>query len=57
MGSIRATGKIKQAKIEAVVTRKDGTTENLGTISYYHRNPLKRLIFKVKQALKRLFGK
>ena len=37
----------REATIEAVVTRADGTVENLGTVSYWHRNPLKRLIFKL----------
>lgn len=30
----------KQTSIHAVVTRKDGTVENLGLISYWHRNPI-----------------
>lgn len=29
--------------VEAVVTRSDGTVENLGTVAYWHRNPLKRI--------------
>jgi hypothetical protein len=35
--------------IEAVVIRKDGTRQNLGTVSYWHRNPLMRLLWKAKQ--------
>ena len=28
-------------------TRADGTIENLGTIQYWHKNPLKRLLCKI----------
>lgn len=34
---------VVETEIEAVVIRKDGTRENLGTVSYWHRNPLRRL--------------
>lgn len=30
----------KQASLHAVVTRADGRVENLGVISFYHKNPL-----------------
>lgn len=36
-----------EASIRAVVTRADGTVEDLGVISYWHRNPLRRLLFKL----------
>lgn len=32
---------------EAVVIRADGTREDLGVISYYHKNPLKRLYWRL----------
>jgi hypothetical protein len=32
----------KQTSIDAVVIRADGTRVDLGTIAYYHRNPLRR---------------
>lgn len=35
--------------IELIVTRADGTIEDLGVVSYWHRNPLKRLAWRVKQ--------
>jgi len=54
-GSIKASAKIKHATIEAVITRADGSVENLGTISYYHRNPLKRAWWHVTKALKGAF--
>lgn len=48
------TGKsLIEASIEAVVIRKDGTRENLGVVSYYHRNPLKRAAWAAKQKLKK----
>jgi len=34
----------RELSIEAVVIRADGTREDLGTVSYWHRNPLKRLV-------------
>lgn len=48
-GGLIARAKPKMASIEAVITRADGTVERLGTISYYHRNPLKRVWWKVKK--------
>jgi hypothetical protein len=44
---------IESAEIEAVIIRADGTRVNLGTIAYYHRNPLKRLIYWLKTRIKR----
>ncbi len=32
---------IVSAQLEAVVIRKDGTREDLGVVSYYHRNRIK----------------
>lgn len=46
MGEMNAAANVKQASLSAVVIRADGTREDLGVISYYHRNPLKRLIYK-----------
>lgn len=30
---------IKSMSLEAVITRADGTVENLGIVSYYHQDP------------------
>lgn len=38
----------KQATIEMIVTRANGTVENLGVVSYWHRNPLKRLWWHIR---------
>ncbi len=44
--------KLVSAEVEAVKILADGTRVPLGTISYWHRNPLKRLFFKIKQFFK-----
>ncbi len=49
MSSVQAKGGAKEAVIEAVIIRADGTREVLGVISYWHKNPLKRWAWKVKQ--------
>ncbi len=35
-------GFAKSSSIRAVVTRADGSVEDLGIISFWHKNPLKR---------------
>ena len=51
-GRVVAPVNAKEAAIEAVVTRADGTVERLGVVSYWHRNPLKRLAWRVSRWLK-----
>jgi len=46
-----STAKVKQMEISAIITRADGTIENLGTIQYWHKNPLKRIIWRIKKWL------
>jgi len=41
----------KETQITAVITRADGTVEHLGVVSYWHKNPLKRLIWRIKSWL------
>jgi len=48
---ITSDAKVKQMEITAVITRADGTVENLGTIQYWHKNPLKRLLWRIKKWL------
>lgn len=50
-GGLVASG-ATSASITAVVTRADGRVEDLGIISYWHRNPLKRAAYFVKKKLK-----
>lgn len=47
---------LREATIEITVIRKDGTIENHGVVSYYHRNPLKRAAFAAKQKLRSKHG-
>lgn len=48
----KAKSHLREASIEATVIRADGTREELGVVSYYHRNPLKRAAWAVKQKLR-----
>ena len=45
--SMQTKGKVKEAIMTAVITRADGTTEDLGTIAYYHRSWFRRLIHRL----------
>jgi hypothetical protein len=47
-----AKGGVREATIEVTVIRKDGTREDHGVVSYYHKNPLKRAAWAAKQKLK-----
>lgn len=49
---MQATQTIKQQTLEATVIRADGTVVNLGVIAYYHRNPLRRLAWRLGQLLR-----
>lgn len=46
--------KVKMQTVKAVIIRADGKREDLGVISYWHKNPLKRLMFRVQQFFKDL---
>jgi len=43
----------KEIELIATITRADGTVEQLGVIDYWHRNPIKRFIWKLKKLLER----
>jgi len=49
MGDLTATGRPIEQSISAVVTRADGSVEDLGVIAYWHRNPLRRLAWRFKK--------
>jgi hypothetical protein len=53
MGNLIVGARAKEASIEAVVIRVNGDIENLGTICYYHRNPLRRLAWRLAAIMKR----
>lgn len=42
---------LKEASIRAVVRRADGTLEDLGVVSYWHRNPLRRWAWRLRRWL------
>ena len=41
----------KELQLIATVIRADGTREELGVIDYWHKNPIKRLIWRIKRWL------
>lgn len=41
----------KEAQISAIIIRADGTVEHLGVVSYWHKNPLKRIFWSIKKWL------
>jgi predicted transcriptional regulator len=43
----------KEIELTAIITRADGTVEHLGVIDYWHENPIKRFIWKLKKLLER----
>ncbi len=47
MGTMRVRSDVRRATIEATITRADGRVENLGVISYHHKNPFLRLAWRV----------
>jgi predicted transcriptional regulator len=49
-----AKSNAKEIELIAVVTRADGTVEQLGVIDYWHKNPIKRFIWKLKKFLERI---
>jgi len=44
--------KARESEIRAVVTRADGTVEDLGRIAYWHRNPFKRWAWAIIRKMK-----
>lgn len=43
---------VKQVSLEATVIRADGRVEPLGTVAYWHRNPLRRWAWALGQRLR-----
>jgi hypothetical protein len=48
---MEAESKIKEASIAAVVVRADGRREDLGVVSFWNRNPFKRLLWRINRWL------
>ena len=40
---------VKSAQISAKIIRADGSVEELGVVSYWHKNPVKRLWFRFRK--------
>jgi len=51
MAGMQVTSETKQAAVSVVVTRANGAVEDLGVVAYYHRNPLRRLVYLLKRRL------
>ncbi len=51
-GGLLTKTKAKEAKIEIKVIRANGTVEDLGVVSYWHKNPLKRWWWTLKSKLR-----
>ena len=49
---IVAKSEVKEMALSAVIIRADGTVEDLGTVSYWHKNIFKQILWKVKQWLR-----
>ena len=47
MSNIKVRGQAREASIECVVIRADGRIEPLGVVSYWHRNPFKRMAWRI----------
>lgn len=52
MSVFLASQPVRQTSVEAKIIRADGTVEDLGVIAYWHRNPLRRLAWRLKQFLR-----
>jgi hypothetical protein len=49
-----AEGNAKEIELIATIIRADGSVEQLGVIDYWHKNPIKRFIWKLKKLLERI---
>jgi len=41
-GTVQVNTRAREASIEAIITRADGSVEIVGVVSYWHKNPLRR---------------
>lgn len=46
-----ANSNAKEIQLIATITRANGTVEQLGVIDYWHKNPIKRLIWRITKWL------
>jgi len=52
MSMFSASQPVSMTSVEARVIRADGSVEELGTVAYWHKNPLRRLAWRVRQLLR-----
>lgn len=57
MAAVTVPAGAGEMKISAVVYRADGRVENLGVVSYWNKKRRKRVIWNLKQWLKRATGR
>lgn len=48
MAMMRVPTKAREASIRAVVTRADGTVEDLGVVSYWHKSWWRRVLWRMR---------
>ncbi len=48
MSEMDAKAKMKEASIAVRILRADGHVEDLGVVSYWHKNPLRRLWWRLR---------
>lgn len=46
-----AQSNAKELQLVATIIRADGTIEELGVIQYWHKNPFKRILWRIKKWL------
>lgn len=49
MSTVVANGKTREASIEITIIRANGAVEHVGTVSYWHHNPLKRMAWRLRR--------
>jgi hypothetical protein len=49
--STLADSRIEEASLGIIVTRTNGTVEDHGVVAYYHKNPLRRLWWRLTKGL------
>jgi hypothetical protein len=54
-GSLLTRANVREATVEVTIIRADGRIERLGTVSYWHKNPLKRLAYNAAKFIKDTF--
>ena len=48
---MQVNGNAKSLELVARIVKADGTIVELGTIDYWHKNPIKRIIWRIKKWL------